>query len=709
MIQNSKCNSFTVIGCLLAVLSVCQPVWAQNTWTWRNPSTPGDNISSIVWANNQYVAVTNDFGFILTSPDGVSWTHRFTANDNSDNINRFHSVIWTGDKYIVVGGTGHLTIPSILTSPDGITWTGAVTEGDSLITGSELKSILWTGSKLIAVGHKGTNFIYQSQRNYISSDGNSWTLALGTYGAWNFAINTDSLIIAFGDSGIVSVSEDGLTWAKRTPVKSNNYKCAIWTENGIIAATQSYIVQSDDYGQTWSDVVSRKGIRSMVQVGDTIIAVGDSGKCSIYDGSSWSAAFKITENDLQCVTWTGDKFVAGGRAGTLLTSIDGVNWTQLGQNFSQIIKSIIWTGSQFVGVGGNIFRKNTGTIVTSPDGITWTGHTSPTRQVLNSVASDGQKIVAVGDSGYILTSIDGENWSALQPHTTNYDLNGVVWGNNEFLLVGEGGSIYTSPNGTEWTKRNGGTMNQLNAVVWSGSIYMAVGSPGCILTSPDGVNWEMNIPSVYANLYTVASSGTHYMIGGNTLRDMMIFTSDDAINWTQTQNDPYTFESINNIVWDGHQYLVTGEGIWSSDPSIIYTTQNGSSWTAHKVDTKALMRTIAFNDEQYVLAGDSGIIFTSPREPSTEVRQSNRLPGGTISKPRFLVNGNHLHLKLHEFSGESVTIRIYGLNGRLEANFEGKGPEMKFSAGSLRQGNYILKVTSPRRGTIFSKPFMITR
>ena len=66
-------------------------------------------------------------------------------------------------------------------------------------------------------------------------------------------------------------------------------------------------------------------------------------------------------------------------------------------------------GQSFVSVG------NSGTILTSSDGITWTEKTSGTPIDLYGVTSGNGLFVTVGESGTILTSPDGNSWTIKEP------------------------------------------------------------------------------------------------------------------------------------------------------------------------------------------------------------------------------------------------------------------------------------------------------
>jgi hypothetical protein len=168
----------------------------------------------------------------------------------------------------------------------------------------------------------------------------------------------------------------------------------------------------------------------------------------------------------------------------VLPILAGVVWVAI--SHSQLLHpltGIAWSGSRFVAVGGS------GTILTSLDGNTWTAQASGTSQELRGVAWSGSRFVAVGDNGTILTSLDGNTWTA-QASSASQELDGVAWSGSRFVAVGNH-EILTSPDGNTWTAQASGTSQFLSGVAWSDSRFVAVGWGWNreILTSPDGSTW----------------------------------------------------------------------------------------------------------------------------------------------------------------------------------------------------------------------------
>ena len=133
-------------------------------------------------------------------------------------------------------------------------------------------------------------------------------------------------------------------------------------------------------------------------------------------------------------------FVAVGESGRILTSSDGINWTNTTSGVSINLYSVTYSESLglFVAVGGN------GTILTSSDGINWTSTTSGVSTNLQSVTYSESLglFVAVGGNATILKSdfTLAENLISKLTSDSNMMLNLEV-GKNEILLSKSSGNL----------------------------------------------------------------------------------------------------------------------------------------------------------------------------------------------------------------------------------------------------------------------------
>ena len=126
-----------------------------------------------------------------------------------------------------------------------------------------------------------------------------------------------------------------------------------------------------------------------------------------------------------------------------------------------LLEGVAWTGSRFVAVGRN------GTIVHSADGDRWTEASSTiTEDALRDVAWNGSRLVAVGHDRIVYSS-DGDRWTQASAAAVGDDsLVRVAWGDSSFVAVGFGGSIVYSPDGATWTKAGDSGAERLRNVAW---------------------------------------------------------------------------------------------------------------------------------------------------------------------------------------------------------------------------------------------------
>lgn len=252
---------------------------------------------------------------------------------------------------------------------------------------------------------------------------------------------------------------------------------------------------------------------------DTLVAVGDSGVIlqspngladAWTDASSGDAPQALTG-----VTWenVNSQFLIVGAGSTVLSG-DGANWTR--EDLSNIpgavyLADVAWLGDRYIAVGNN------GAIVTSNiDGSAWTlqdAGANVAATSLNAVAENNDRIVVVGTNGTILNSIDGVAWQEL-PKPSNNDLNDITWDGNQFVVVGSNDTILTGADGVTWTSHIPGTsdINFVAVTQWDSGlpanpVLGTVGSAGTFVVDPDGD------PGV------IIRTGTTEQLGGMTWVD----------------------------------------------------------------------------------------------------------------------------------------------------------------------------------------------
>ncbi|MBK1645944.1 hypothetical protein CKO25_15060 [Thiocapsa imhoffii] len=371
-------------------------------------------------------------------------------------------------------------------------------------------------------------------------------------------------------------------------------------------------------------------------------------------------------NRLKSVTHGRGVFVAVGAYGTILTSLDGIQWTLAVSGTRRDLNQVIWTGSQFVVVGRQ------GAILTSPDGQSWTERLSSVQGDLQSVAWNGERFVATGGLGkfyhegepnqyetLIVTSEDGRHWT-LQPNDNSVLLMDVIWGHGLWIAVGQAArnqfspaprsSFFVSQDGLTWSEvaSFGAALKRL---AWNGERYLAVGwgpddpaartDSSVTLTSADGVHWSVasRSPGIFLDLHW---TGDLFVVTG---RDGLVATSSNGQAWIEQQTG--VTESLDGLAWNQERFVAVGGA------GMLLTSQNLTNWVEQSTRNALNFGQIIWDGDQFVaIAGRD--ILTSRDGVAWAVRHTRT----GADRLRTLVWGGGQYLAL---TGTGILLSVDGI------------------------------------------------
>lgn len=281
-----------------------------------------------------------------------------------------------------------------------------------------------------------------------------------------------------------------------------------------------------------------------------------------------------TGSPLTALTWDGSQFVGFDNSDAILTSPDGVGWDSVPSGRTESVSTLVWGNGTYVAAG---FDSGLATVLTSTDGLTWTPH----------------------EIGVPVNFFSQALWNA--------DL-------HQFVLTADSGVILTSSNGADWAPQASGTLNDLDGIAWGGGQYVVVGAHGTVLTSSNGVDWaDHSLAGADQPLVSVAANGNLFAIVtassfGLDDHSTIITNSDpsDPAGWKVAFGvvDPSTRSQLARIVWDGASFVAIG--------GIIATSPDGDVWTYVASGVADILRTVAFGDNEIVVADSSGDLLVSP-------------------------------------------------------------------------------------------------
>lgn len=371
------------------------------TWTYRSfigTQTSGfagtglsdpQLIKTVGFGSGIFIAAGN--GLVVSSADGLNWTSLSTGAVPKNNL---RAVATNGSTIVAVGDSGRNTFnrlsnkPTLMTSSDGNTWNHINTNALTTSTYYNLFDVIWTGTRFVAVGGNQST-TSAGVLIWTSEDGASWTSRLDNNANYRLTsvAKQGNRLIAISDSNTQEwVSDDGgLTWTVRT----NSYGYGIASSSSVFVKITNagsvsgiYATPSFDGGATWSTatIIPSTDYRDVTRVkwvNNRFIICGQTRSTSsgfmLYslDGVSWSSCVIPDSGQITGISFFYDvsysfgKYYAVSNKG-IFVSTDGVNFSLLsgysytaGSGFGALY-GITNTSNKIITVGG------AGIVVTSP-------------------------------------------------------------------------------------------------------------------------------------------------------------------------------------------------------------------------------------------------------------------------------------------------------------------------------------------------------
>ncbi len=502
------------------------------TWT-EQTSGVNVNLKKVCYSEKLGLfAATGESGRILTSPDGITWTVRKDRGFNLNRIRYFESQ----SIFMALEST------NILTSTDGITWNRDIPSFPE-----EIEDVTYS--------EKLGLYVIVGRRIWTSSDGEIWTetWAEGTNPSLNVVYSDyiNKFVVSGSDvyNEIHLTSSDGITWTQQETEGVSGGVCLYVNALKQIIGISTGIISTSYDGITWNlltffagtltSITYIKKIKKYVLLGINLICISE-------DGVNWEVrnfGYNFAGKGIAYSDTLGVYVIAGSK---MLTSSDMSSWTETNRDGGDAICYSEELGL-FVGVG------SVGRILTSPDGINWTQQTSGVNDNLRCIIYKNGLFVAVGYSGIILTSSDGITWTQ-QDSGVSSGLEGVSFAENTglFVVVGRYSNvILTSADGVNWVKRAESLSVGGLAITCSARTGMLVVVGEKIWTSLDGINWVQK-DELFDLLISIAvnpENDLFVVVGLNDIMSKSYTVETNIISQLTPQSDmTFNLEKGNNEI-----------------------------------------------------------------------------------------------------------------------------------------------------------------
>ena len=527
-------------------------------------------------------------GRIITSSDGATWTTR-----TSPTTSTLQKVAFANGRWVAVGGNddGGSSI-AILTSDNGTDWTARTPGTTGQLWGVDHGNGTWMAAGAPSTSGGG-GFVLRSRDNgqtwqRINLPGAGFLYKIRyLHGAW----------YAVGANSVLAVSrDDGDQWeyiplnARPTPQTFRGV--AIGHGRAVVVGNEATILASP--AQTAPTILSQPSPSVFAEAGAAL-------ELRVVAANAVQTTYQWRRNGVNLVDGAG---IAGATQPILRLS--AVNTASAGA-YDVVVSN---------GAAGTVTSSASRVFVSAVQNDTFPAFVYrsplPAGGSLHSVIHAQNRFVAVGTGGRVVTSPDGETWTA-GAEIPFERARAIVFNGSEYVVAGSSGRIYVSgsPENGPWTLRAAtpfGTAGWFSGIAFSGSTYVAVGDSGLIFSSTDsGATWSVRTPPAANSNYraVAAKPGRFVAVGASGVA----ITSTDGVSWQSltlpTTPVNHTTQTFNGVAVVNNKFVIVGNG------GAVLSSDDGTLWFAHATGSGHALQSIVHDGTGYSVATSGSRILRS--------------------------------------------------------------------------------------------------
>jgi hypothetical protein len=319
-----------------------------------------------------------------------------------------------------------------------------------------------------------------------STSVDAWTVASPPTpsGSWYAVDFVDGQWIALGHTPYVAVSPDGSTWTEY-PVPAGSWQSVAYG-NGQFVALSSVNASPEEMvstnGTTWTAVTGPTGQWTGLTFGDgRFVAISSSGQImTSTNGVQWSQVWSHDKYDFTSVAFGNGRFVAvDDTVGATMLSFNGLGWRLYPSPMSGLRWGAVSYGNgNFVAFDGS----GSGYIATSVYGYAWTLHHYAPAQAIDGAAFGCGTFVAAGQptssTNNFISSTTGATWTAAAvPTDATSDWTSVAYGAHRFVAVDSLGNIAWSNSAGDCSANLPTAPQQVSGNIHDGEVWTYMHPP----------------------------------------------------------------------------------------------------------------------------------------------------------------------------------------------------------------------------------------
>jgi hypothetical protein len=476
-----------------------------------------------------------------------------------------------------------------------------------------LEDVLYTRRMFVAVGEGGTILVSESGTNWnsldIPSDGSLWSLCEGP-GAL-FAVGDAPRTLFPVDRPTILRSTNGLSWTEiPAPEGSRGFRKIIYAQGILVAAGLHGQLCTSTDGLSWRNQSSDTLANILgLAFGNGVFVAGTSTGEVITstNATKWSVQNIPGGSSVYNVVFANGAFLAsvnrGGQISKLITSADGVTWTDRNAAFPTGSAYRVSYADGLYFATGYLLDENQGIVNISTNGIDWISVPLEHAAGYNAVTYGAGNYVMAGTPKNLLISAsafptNAASWQSVVTRKFQKSFSDITYGAGIFVAVGAGGNIARSSSGQNWTSEQPPRISDFVGVAYGNEKFLTAGnSPGLLAYSSDGSTW-FDAPFVPPTIATLFFGNNLFLMGG---LDGAVLRSTDGLNW-QSQSIALG-EVISRFAYGNGTFLCVSSG------GIARVSTDGITW---KKTADVSSTTCAFGAGQFIAAGSFAAYYTSP-------------------------------------------------------------------------------------------------
>lgn len=360
------------------------------------------------------------------------------------------------------------------------------------------------------------------------------------------------------------------------------------------------------------------------------LAAGDSISISTTTGSYYKTgiASYVSTNKIGNIAYLNGNYIVVGTDqttgyGLILTSTDGITYTQRTFNFQFSLTNVTYGNGYYV-----VCNSTGGAIHYSTDLVTWTQVSLPSTYPCYALTYGGGKFVTGGDSGrsYYATTTP-LSWTAATVFNTSTIYAISYIGTNYFY--GNGGVSYYTSDFTSYTQpyvymlggnsvgRAGNFIVSNNKIMATNALIADANPNTFMTTSTTGASWS-NVTTTANNMGTYNTYMVYCNNGGymcyryyNTGTNYYLYSS-DGVSWNQDN-----FGALNYSTNSGYQihrasYENTSNATYNNKVHGYMYASNATNMYCYNMGTNGSLNSIQFQFSSATISGGTAAVAQVP-------------------------------------------------------------------------------------------------